>query len=82
MVFGVYSIKDDCSTFLNPTCSISDASAIREFKVTLDDAKNQIMHFNKGDFSLYRIGDFDSETGLLISYVAPKVLYRGSEKGE
>lgn len=79
MIYNIYAIKDDASTFLAPTIDATDATAIRQFKAALSNAENSIMYCNKKDFSLYKIGTYDSETGLITPYVVPALVFRGSD---
>lgn len=79
MIYNVYAIKDDASSFLAPTIETTDAVAIRSFKIGINDARNQIMYFNKSDFNLYRIGNYDVETGQITPFNTPILVFRGSD---
>lgn len=63
MIFGVYSLRDYKSTFMHPVLYGDDTQAIR----TLLDEADQCHEFlsDCSDFGLYRIGHFDTETGLI-----------------
>lgn len=65
MTLGVYSIRDAKVGFLNPTFEISDDVAMRNFAhaVTHSDS---ILKSSSKDFSLWKIGLFDSNSGELI----------------
>lgn len=64
MTFGVYSIRDIKSGFLTPTVEMNDAIALRNFAHAVQNSDSILFtHFK--DFALYKIGTFDSDTGLL-----------------
>lgn len=60
MIFKMYSIKDKLSGFGFPIPFTNEEMAKRYFKTQL--IQNPIMQNSKGDFALYKIGEFDSET--------------------
>lgn len=62
MKFGVYSMRDSVSgLYNNPTFEQSDLIAIRSFKFAVN--KNEFLQFNAHDVDLFKIGEFDNETG-------------------
>lgn len=63
--FGVYSIRDAYTGFLNPTFEISDVVAKRNFTFAMA-KKDTLLYSNAQDYDLCRIGEFDSDTGELI----------------
>lgn len=64
MKISVYCIKDDYLGFQTPFCSMNDASANRDFELLLTkDVSVYSQHKNL--FNLYRIAQFDSESGEL-----------------
>lgn len=80
MIYGVYSIFDSAAAvFTSPTIDISDASAIRAFKQALANP-GSIMNFKPEDFSLYQIGSFDVETGVINPITPPNRLTVGSKE--
>lgn len=75
MIFGVYSIRDALTGFMAPVCELSDAVAARNFSASVSDSRpGQLMNFRPSDFSLYRVGDFDSESGSLVTYPVPTLI--------
>lgn len=80
MKFCVVSIRDDKVGFLQPTFDINTASAVRSFS---DAVKSTDYGFrlHPGDFSLYHVGYFDSESGALESFDVPVFLATGSDFG-
>lgn len=62
MIFGVYVVRDLKTGFMTPTFDINDQAAIRNFKYAVGKT-DSLMHVCKSDFDLFKIGDYDSETG-------------------
>lgn len=69
MKFGLYSINDSKTGFLQPRMDMNDASAMRSFGVDCKDLK--VMNLNPADFDLYKIGVFDSDSGLIEPCIPP-----------
>lgn len=65
MKFGVYSIRDAYTGFLNPTFEISDQVAKRNFAHAMMNQQS-LLYSNPQDYDLCRIGEFDSDTGELV----------------
>lgn len=64
MKYNIYAYKDEKVQFLpNVICDIDDENAIRQVCVAF--AKVPITFGRPADYSLYRIGSFDTETGVL-----------------
>lgn len=64
MKIGLYAVKDNLNnTFMAPTTIKSDNEAIRAFKSQVN--KIDIWKDNPGDFSLYKVGYYDDETGTI-----------------
>lgn len=72
MVKYFYSIKDELVGFNDPLLMVNDDVAIRTFIASvnqIDDLKN-----NAKDYSLYLLGDFDSDSGKISRLQYPKKL--------
>lgn len=65
MIYTVYSIKDTKTGYLQPMFDLNDASAQRNFEHATRDT-NSLMYTHGSDFELFRIGEFDSESGNLV----------------
>lgn len=77
MKFGVYSIYDSAAaTFTAPTIDTSDSAALRGFQRALASPES-IMNFKPDDFTLYQVGLFDVESGLLEPMVPPSRIFVG-----
>lgn len=70
MIYPVYSMKDELIGFGLPQVNINDNVAIRDFREKM---KNEN---HAGDYSLFKIGTYDTDTGSFISNV--EFLERGS----
>lgn len=65
MKYGVYCIRDLKSGWLSPTVDINDQVAIRNFVYAVQ--HNELFSDFANDYSLYKIGDFDTETGDIVN---------------
>lgn len=75
MTAGIYTVKDEMtSTFLNPSVIKTDQEAVRVFKYNINNTP--IWKDNPEDFSLYKVGTFDDNTGTIIG-VTPEKLAGG-----
>ena len=72
MIYPIYSIQDALVGFQSPTLMNNDAFAMRAFKENFEDVKNA------ADYSLWKIGDFDTETGELIVCI-PYIICRATD---
>lgn len=66
MIFGVYAIRDVKSGFLQPTVELNDQVALRNFAHACMQGES-LFFTHAADYSLYKIGTFNSETGILTS---------------
>lgn len=62
MKLPMYAIRDVHVGFLTPTVDQNDASAMRNFRHAIQQ-ESSIMHTHAKDFSLYKIADYDTDTG-------------------
>lgn len=77
MKYGVYSIRDAAAgVFTAPTIDLTDESAIRAFSQAVNNA-GSMMNFLPSDFSLYRIGTLDVESGQINGINPPSMLVCG-----
>lgn len=66
MIFGVYAMRDIKTGFMTPSLDPNDDAAVRNFYHAVSQSTGVLFTF-PADFSLYRIGSFDSDTGVLVS---------------
>lgn len=64
MLYKVYAIRDDKTDFFPPQIFANDEDAKRAFALVVNTPGNMIS-FAPSDFTLYRIGTFESETAML-----------------
>ncbi|WNK12538.1 MAG: nonstructural protein [Microvirus sp.] len=75
IVFSVYDIKAEC--YLFPFTYPAIGQAIRQFQDMCSD-DNHPMGKHRSDYRLYRIGEFDDNTGDIVAAI-PTVLCTGEE---
>ena len=78
MKFGVYCVRDVKSGFQTPTCQVNDAVAQRGFASAVMQS-DSVLFTHAGDFALYRVGEFDADTGALISEELPVLLMQAAD---
>ena len=63
MIYSIYAVKDELATrYKFPNYYLSKEEAIRDFKTQLNNTT--LWKDNPGDFSLYRLGEYNDETGI------------------
>lgn len=68
MIYGLYSIRDVKTGFMTPVMEANDQSAQRNFYHSIWNSDGILFSFGQ-DFSLYRLADFNSETGQIVPLV-------------
>lgn len=76
MIYPIFSYRDTKVGFLTPQCDQSEASAIRGFSFAIN-SKDGIMNFSPKDFDLFKVGEFNTETGEIVSCM-PKLIASGT----
>lgn len=71
MKYGVYSINDSLTGFLSPTFELNDAVALRNFEHAVVSSPS-LFTSHPEHYTLYRIGSFDSTTGVFVSCTPPE----------
>ncbi|ALS03469.1 VP5 [Gokushovirus WZ-2015a] len=71
MIYGVYAIKDAKTSFMPCNVDYNDASAIRNFEHAVM-APDSLMRSHPADYTLYRLGSYNTETGLIVSEADPQ----------
>lgn len=67
MIYGLYCIRDLKSVYLMPLTDHNDQTSIRNFTNAVNQPGSRFAQ-NPTDFALYKIGEFDCETGLVTGY--------------
>ena len=71
MIYGVYAIKDAKTSFMPCNVDYNDASAIRNFEHAVM-SPDSLMRSHSADYTLYRLGSYDTETGHIVSEADPQ----------
>lgn len=66
MKYPMYCYRDLKVGFMMPQCDQSDQSAIRGFSFAINSHDN-MMNFAPQDFDLYKIGEFDTDSGTVVA---------------
>lgn len=74
MKCNVYSIRDVHTGFLNPTFEVSDAVAKRNFAHAVLAVPDSLFTSHPDDYSLYRIGEFDTDSGSIVGFAPPALV--------
>lgn len=68
MKLPIYSIRDVHTGFMTPTVDQNDASAMRNFGHAVMQSQS-LMNSHPKDYSLYKVGEFDSDTGEISGHI-------------
>lgn len=63
MIYNVYCVHDAAVGFLRPAIDQNDAVTMRHFQAMVNESPEMMM--KPEDFTLYRIGSFDTDTGAI-----------------
>lgn len=66
MTYSLYSLRDQKGDFYAPKVYQNEPSAVREIAMLVNDSTSGVLSFAPRDFTLYEVGQFDSEKGLLV----------------
>lgn len=70
----IYSIYDSAADVFNdPFNQLTNEVALRTFRSLIYDGQSTISN-TPGDFSLFCLGDFNSETGVVTGYFKPELI--------
>lgn len=64
MIYPLYAVRDAKTTFWPPQVEINEASAIRNFAQMINSG-NGVAAFAPNDFDFYKVGEFDTEKGIV-----------------
>lgn len=79
MKLRMYAVRDEqVGAYMQPYFMQADGQAFRSFQDEVNrDAPDNILHRHPKDFSVWFLGEFESDTGLFVLEPAPKLLVRG-----
>lgn len=75
MKYPLYSYRDVKVGFMPPQADQSDQSAIRGFSYAIN-GQTGMMNFAPKDFDLYKVGEFDTDTGAVTACI-PELIVSG-----
>lgn len=71
MKLGIYAVRDRAAdAWLPPFFLPTDSMALREFEYCAKEPNHKFCQ-HKVDFSLYKLGEFDDATGLIVARSEP-----------
>ena len=77
---SVYAIRDNkMGSFGVPVLIENDSVAVRQFGDIISNGGDNVMSKHPSDFTLYRLGDFDSTSGKFENVECPVALATGSD---
>lgn len=80
MILEIYSIRDEASgLYVGIQTDQTELTAIRNFDYAL--SSNELMRFRAEDYSLWRVGRWDNQTGVLDA-CDPVIVKRGVKSGK
>ena len=77
MVFGIYCVRDVKSGFQTPTAQVNDAVAVRGFASAVINS-DSVLFTHASDFALYKVAEFDADTGRITPLDLPVELMQAS----
>ena len=77
MVFGIYCVRDVKAGFQTPTAQVNDAVAVRGFASAVLNS-DSVLFTHASDFALYKVGEFDADTGRITPLDLPVELIQAS----
>lgn len=67
MIYGLYCMRDIKTGFMTPVMESNDEAAQRNFYHTIWNSEGILFSFAQ-DFTLYKVGSFDAETGAVLPF--------------
>lgn len=77
MKLCLYSMRDLKGGFTPPNADVNDATALRNFAFAVNNS-DSVMNFQPQDFQLFKVGEFDSEIGIVFSIDPPVLIADGN----
>lgn len=78
MVYNVYAIRDVKSQrFMQPNLDMNDQTAMRGFSMAVNQPSG-VIGFAPKDFDLYKIGEYDDQTGRMEPLEVVELVVNGS----
>lgn len=80
MKMNMYVIRDQRTTYMTPSVDYNDQSAVRNFEHAVLN-KDSLFNSHAEDYSLYRIGEYDNQTGRITPEESPVLILDGKDFG-
>lgn len=77
MKFGIYAVRDVKVGFQSISVQPNDAAAVRGFESTVINS-DSVLFTHYEDFSLFKLGEFDAESGRITALDLPIQLIEAS----
>uniref|UniRef100_A0AAU8AVR0 Nonstructural protein n=2 Tax=unclassified Microvirus TaxID=338099 RepID=A0AAU8AVR0_9VIRU len=77
MNFGVYCVRDVKAGFQSPAIQANDAVAVRGFASAVMQS-DSVLFTHASDFALYKLAEFDADTGRITPLDLPMELMQAS----
>lgn len=77
MKFGIYAVRDVKVGFQSISVQPNDAAAVRGFESTVINS-DSVLSTHSEDFSLFKLGEFDAESGRITALELPIQLIEAS----
>ena len=82
MIKVIVSVRDSKSGYLDSRSCESVEVAVRDFKTLFAPGELSMLAMYPGDFSLVKLGEFDTSTGVIIPSVSPECLCTGFDAAD
>ena len=79
MIINIYSIKDEKVSFTSLTTNRTDGAARRDFAIDINNPQMRALNYSPSDFTLYRVGTFDIDTGIIVPCSPLQMICNGNE---
>lgn len=70
MKYGIYSIRDAATGYLGISADVNDQAATRNFGHACKNT-DSLFFTHSSDYTLYKVGEFDTDTGIITGYGVP-----------
>lgn len=77
MKFGIYCVRDVKAGFQTPSAQVNDAVAVRGFVSAVLNS-DSVLFTHASDFALYKLADFDADSGRITPLDLPVELMQAS----
>ena len=72
MNYGIYTLRDSRTGFLNISLDVNNAAAARNFEHASKNT-DSLFFTNPSDYTLFKLGEFETDTGKITVYDVPEI---------